>query len=228
MSEGISGRASGGQLEEKLDLTAETDAKIQQAEQLVLTNPSQLPEALALLAALEKRCRVGNDNTSLVKVCETSLKLCHQLQDEEALLSTLHSLATKRAQKTAAVRALVHTAMPWCMIEPYEPLALTQPSQIQFRNQLVRALRDITEGKLFLEKERAQLTRVLSAIQVRALQYSTEARTSFSLSLTHKHLYIYRKPKVTLRRRRISYRRCTSKPTDRSPKRTRSSSSSNK
>jgi len=162
-SEGASGAAAGGQLEEKVDLSAETDAKISQAQQLVQSG--QLREALALLAALEKKCRVGNDNASLARVCEASLKYCKEAGDEEALLTTLETLATRRSQKTSAVRALVKTAMPWCMNEPYEPIPVSGKEK-EFRDKLVVALREITDGKIFLERERAQLTRVFATIKV--------------------------------------------------------------
>ena len=62
-AEQSSGKAAGGQLEERIDLSAETSEKITQAKQLVASggSTSSLQDALALLAALEKRCRVGND-----------------------------------------------------------------------------------------------------------------------------------------------------------------------
>jgi len=164
-SAGHSGAAASGLLEDRIDLTKETDAKIQQATQLVSANSSQLTEALALLAALEKRCRVGNDNPSLVRVCETSLKLCKQAGDEATLLTTLQSLATKRSQKTSAVKALVQTALPWCVTEPYAPLTVQNAQEKQARDDLVVALREISDGKIFLERERAVLTRVLATIK---------------------------------------------------------------
>jgi 26S proteasome regulatory subunit N5 len=162
-SEGASGAASGGQLEEKVDLTAECDAKIPQAESLA--ESGQLQQALALLAGLEKKCRVGNDNASLARVCETSLQLCKDAADDEALVATLQTLATRRSQKTAAVRALVNKAIPWCLSEGYMPLEVPA-NQIEARDKLVVALREITDGKIFLEAERARLTRALATIKV--------------------------------------------------------------
>ena len=163
---GISGAAAGGQLEEKIDLSAETDAKLEQSKQLV--EAGQLPEALALLAALEKRCRVGNDNASLIRVCEASVKACHQVGDHETLVSTLNTLSTRRSQKTAAVLALVQTALPWCVQEPYTPMPVANEQEKEIRDKLVVALRDITDGKIFLERERAQLTRAWATIQEQA------------------------------------------------------------
>lgn len=164
---GNSGSASGGLLEEKVDWTAETDQKIPQAQSLATAG--QLTEALALLGNLEKKCRVGNDNASLVRVCKASLQLCSDANDTDALISTLGTLSTRRSQKTAAVRALVQTALPWCVALPYDPLPLASDEGKANRDRLVVCLRDITDGKIFLEKERAQLTRALSKIKVRAV-----------------------------------------------------------
>lgn len=164
---GISGRASGGQLEERVDLSSETDLKIGQA--TTLAESGQLSEALSLLGALEKKCRVGNDNASLVRVCETSLKLCYANKDDdashEALIHTLQSLSTRRSQKTVAIRALVQTALPWCIRDTYTPLPVNSVAEKNKRDLLVKTLLDITEGKIFLERERAQFTRALATIK---------------------------------------------------------------
>jgi 26S proteasome regulatory subunit N5 len=167
MSEVVpAGKAAGGQLEERVDLTAETDTKLEQS--ATLASAGQLKEALALLAALEKRCRVGNDTDSLVRVCEASLQYCKDAGDHETLVTTLQTLATKRSQKTKAVRAMVHKAMPWCIMGNHTPLPVTSPSEAPAREKLVEALRDISDGKLFLEAERARLTRALATIKVGA------------------------------------------------------------
>ena len=204
MPEGISGAAEGGQLEEKIDLSAETDAKLEQSQQLV--QAGQLAEALALLAALEKRCRVGNDNSSLVRVCEASLKACQQVGDHEALVSTINTLATRRSQKTAAVRALVQTALPWCVDEPYTPKSVANDQEKQIRDKLVVTLRDITDGKIFLERERAQLTRALATIKeqegdiAKAASISQEVHveTYGSLSKREKVEFILEQLRLTL------------------------------
>jgi hypothetical protein len=45
------------------------------------------------------------------------------------------------------------------------PIAV-EPSRKEARDKLVVALRDITDGKIFLEAERARLTRALATIKV--------------------------------------------------------------
>lgn len=156
-----SGAAAGGELEEKLDLSTEVDVKIEQAK--TLADSGALKEALALLTALEKRCRVGNDTTSLVKVCQAAVQHCKDCGDFESLLSILDIFSTRRSQKSAAVRAMVLLAMPW-VVEDNAPVT-TSDLSVENRDKLVVALRDITNGKLFLEAERARLTRALATIK---------------------------------------------------------------
>lgn len=203
-SEGASGTASGGQLEEKIDLSAETESKLTQSASLV--QAGQLREALALLAALEKRCRVGNDADSLVKVCEASLQYCRDASDEEALLSTLQTLATRRSQKTKAVKALVSKCIPWCLSGQYTPMEPSGDAEKEFRDKLVVALRDITDGKIFLETERARLTRALATIKEQDGDVSSAAEvlqevhveTYGSLSKRDKVEFILEQMRLTL------------------------------
>ncbi len=174
-----SGKAEGGQLEERIDLSSETESKISQAQSLISSSPTNLSSALSLLASIEKRARVGNDTPSLVKICEASLQLCKDCDDEESLIDTIKMLTSRRSQKSKAIGACVNKAIPWVVecgdesgggdgMKGYVPLAVTNDEQKKIRESLVVTLRDITDGKLFLEAERARLTRALSIIKVRS------------------------------------------------------------
>jgi 26S proteasome regulatory subunit N5 len=159
------GAAAGGELEEKVDLSKEVDTKLEQSK--TLADGGSLKESLALLAALEKKCRVGNDTTSLIKVCNASVQYCKDAGDVESLIATLETLTTRRSQKSAAIRSMVHLATPWVLLED-NVLVETEGFAGASRDKLVEKLRDITDGKLFLEAERARLTRALATIKVRA------------------------------------------------------------
>eukprot|EP00934_Nitzschia_sp_Nitz4_P001919 Nitzschia sp. Nitz4//scaffold2_size372955//340537//341983//NITZ4_000474-RA/size372955-snap-gene-0.110-mRNA-1//-1//CDS//3329546931//1919//frame0 len=199
-----SGAASGGELEEKVDLTGETDAKLEQSASLA--SSGQVSDALALLAALEKKCRVGNDTPNLVRVCEASINYCHDAGDSELLITTLQTLSTRRSQKTQAVRVLVQTAIPWCLQDQYQPVAATSTQQEEERNKLVVTLRDITDGKIFLEGERARLTRALANIKEQAGDVAAAAdilqevhvETYGSLSKKEKVEFILEQMRLTL------------------------------
>lgn len=167
-----SGNAEGGQLEDRIDLSAEATEKIAQARGLVssgASSASALQDALALLAALEKRCRVGNDTPSLVRVCEASLLLCREADDSEALLATLKTLSTRRSQKSKAVASLVSTCLPWVVDvdgDGFTPLpASGGDDAAKARDALVEELRKITDGKMYLEAERARLTRTAAVLR---------------------------------------------------------------
>lgn len=166
-----SGKAEGGLIEDKIDLSAETTEKIAQAKQLVSSggSTSALQDALALLAALEKRCRVGNDTPSLVKVCEASLELCHDANDHEALLATLKTLSTRRSQKSKAIASLVSKCLPWVVdvdTDGFTPLPIPDgEAEKKARDTLVEELRNITDGKMYLEAEQARLTRTVAILK---------------------------------------------------------------
>lgn len=219
-----SGRASGGQLEERVDLSAETATKIAQARDLVSSSSSSaspsgssasaLQDALAMLAALEKRCRLGNDVPSLVRVCEASLDLCHDVGDHEALLGTLKTLSTRRSQKTKAIAAMVHRCLPWVVdvdADGFTPLPLEEGRMggEAARDALVEELRSITDGKMYLEAERARLTRTMAIIKERKGDASGAAdvlqevhvETYGSLSKREKVEFILEQMRLTLLKR---------------------------
>jgi hypothetical protein len=230
-TEGNSGTAAGGQLEERTDFTIDTDLALAQCASLleedttsvvVTTNNNNstttvLSDVLQILYTLEKRCRIGNDPKNLVRICRTAIQACYDRKDYTTLILTLNTIATKRSQKVAAIREIVTTAIPWCIdcssnnhhltskeediaaatttttttttsattttttttTLHFTPIPITNndnnttsittiAERTQQRNDLIVCLRDLTHGKLFLERERAQLTRAYAAIQVRA------------------------------------------------------------
>jgi 26S proteasome regulatory subunit N5 len=206
-TEGNSGTASGGQLEERTDFTIETDLALAQCASLLEegstasnsnsnNNTAILSDALQILYTVEKKCRVGNDHKNLVRICRAAIQACYDLHDYTTLILTLNTIATKRSQKVAAIREIVTTAIPWCInvvdaidtgtgtgttaatttttttapsttTMHFTPIQVSNEIEKQQRNDLIVALRNITDGKLFLERERAQLTRAYAAIQVR-------------------------------------------------------------
>ena len=161
---GSSGRASGGELEEKVNLTPETDAKLEQSAQLA--SGGQLKEALAMMLALEKRCRTGNDTPNLIRVCEAAIQYCKDAGEDEMLRTTLQTLSTRRSQKQAAIKALVLKSIPFCVEGQFTPISVASETEKEARDKLVEVLREISDGKIFLEAERARLTRCMSMILV--------------------------------------------------------------
>ena len=187
-----SGKAAGGQLEERVDLSAETTEKISQATSLIETaksNPSSLPsalqDALAILSALEKKCRVGNDTPSLVNVCRTMITLCREADgsdEKEVLHATLKQLSTRRSQKSKAIAVLVETVSPWLIAEDgYTPLDSNEFATS--RHDLLTTLRNIASGKMYLEAEYARITRCLAILAEAAWRGGEEGKLSDAADL---------------------------------------------
>ena len=180
------GKASGGQLEERVDLSSETTEKISQATTLIdtakSTNPSSLPsalqDALALLSALEKKCRVGNDTPSLVQVCRTMITLCREADgssEKEVLHATLKQLSTRRSQKSKAIAVLVETVSPWLINDDgYTPRDTAEFASS--RHELLTTLRSISSGKMYLEAEYARITRCLAILAEEAWRNGEEGK----------------------------------------------------
>ena len=181
-----------GRLEEKIDLSEEASAVIQKTLEM-----SDLSEILNQLYALEKKCRLGNDTPSLVLICEHALSMVKKLgKSLEESLDCLTTLCTRRSQKTKAVTALVQAALPWIEECP------TKEEQLK----LVVSLRNITDGKIFLEAERARLTLQLSKMKEEAgdvgaaadILQEVHVETYGALSKREKIEYLLEQMRVTL------------------------------
>jgi len=158
-----------GALEERTDLSGETSTLLESISSTTDETLS-LSSSLSLLLIHEKKCRLANDAPSLVKVCKACLNLCHdRYHDHDTLLDTLKVLAGRRSQKSQVIGAMVQMCVEWVLIADGGGCELVhmdeQHGGEKAREELVIALRDITDGKIFLEAERARLTRALAIIK---------------------------------------------------------------
>ena len=114
--------------------------------------PSQLQDALTRLLALEKKTRLAADAISTNKVAIAILDLLHS-QHQYALLNTHITLLSKRrAQLQKVQETLVTHAITYL---PSLPDTAT-------KRQLIDTLRAVSAGKMFVELERARLTRMVA------------------------------------------------------------------
>lgn len=110
-----------------------------------------LQGALEVLFKAEKKARLAMIHGVTKDVALEMLKLCHEAQDWATYRSTITSLAKRRQQHSSVIGASVKAAMPLVEKTPDRAVKL----------QFVETLRTVTEGKIFLEVERARLTRTL-------------------------------------------------------------------
>ncbi|OCF42060.1 26S proteasome regulatory subunit N5 [Kwoniella heveanensis CBS 569] len=143
------------------DFTAEVKTLQPEVEQLA--KDGKLQDAVDKISALEKQTRNAADMTSTASLLTLLARLCWESSDLDLLNAQLTILSKKHGQLKEAVVRMVEEAMTWL------PALKEQKTAGQFKGgkdrwlELVKTLRDITEGKIYLELPRARLTSMLAS-----------------------------------------------------------------
>lgn len=116
-----------------------------------LGKANRVQEAVEEILALEKKCRMASDAISCSKLICKVVNMYYDIKDFDKVHEYIKILAKKRGQLKRAVSDLVALAMSWLD-------ALDRPKKIA----LIQTLCDVTEGKIFVEVERARLTKLLA------------------------------------------------------------------
>jgi 26S proteasome regulatory subunit N5 len=114
--------------------------------------------AVERLYAVEKQCRNGGDAFSTAKVVCAIAEILWAAGDLKVFLENLQIISKKRGQLKQAITAVVQKAMTFLD-------ELHGPQKLPTRMELIASLRTITEGKIYVENERARLTMTLAKIQ---------------------------------------------------------------
>merc|ERR1711936_1241794 len=128
--------------------------KIPEAKEVAKKN---LNEALEMLMALEKQTRTGADMHSTAKVLVCIVQLCFEAKNWNVLNEHIVMLTKKRSQLKQAVAKMVQECCIWVAEG-------TLPSK-EIEVELINTLRTVTEGKIYVEVERARLTHRLSKMK---------------------------------------------------------------
>ncbi|KCV67250.1 hypothetical protein H696_06328, partial [Fonticula alba] len=135
-----------------VDLSATVAAALPELEQLAKTN---FPLALEKMLELEKQTRAGEDMNSTSRVLVAIIDTCFHAGDWVSLNEYLVLLAKRRGQlKHSIVKMVQHTIA----LIPQTPDQTTKLA-------LIDTLIAITDGRIYVEVERAQLARLLAAIR---------------------------------------------------------------
>nr|CAG4643901.1 EOG090X04UV [Lepidurus arcticus] len=137
----------------EVDYSSTCDEKIPMC--LKLGSEGKVNEALDILLSLEKQTRTGTDAISTGRVLVAIVQLLYNAQQWETLLEQIVALTKRRSQLKAAVTKMVQEC---CMYVDKLP-----SKELQFR--LIDTLRNVTAGKIYVEVERARLSRRLAEIK---------------------------------------------------------------
>ncbi|KAJ3325298.1 26S proteasome non-ATPase regulatory subunit 12 [Blyttiomyces sp. JEL0837] len=135
------------------DFSAMVDVQLPEAERLA--KAGKLMEALESLNTLEKQTRTSADAPSNGRILVANVKLCFEANDWKLLGERVTLLAKKHGILKTAVAKMVQEAMT----------CIEKTPDMASKLELIETLRTVTDGKIFVEVERARLTRTLSKIR---------------------------------------------------------------
>ncbi|PSK34887.1 26S proteasome regulatory subunit rpn5 [Elsinoe australis] len=141
-----------GVLKAERDFTKEVDAAIPEAENLAKSN---VQSAIDKLLSLEKQTRQASDLPSTSRILTAIVTICKDAGDWALLNEQTQLLSKKHGQLKQAITKMVQVVMEFLDQTPNEDTKLST----------IETLRTVTEGKIFVEVERARVTRILSDIK---------------------------------------------------------------
>ncbi|ESK98113.1 26s proteasome non-atpase regulatory subunit 12 [Moniliophthora roreri MCA 2997] len=135
------------------DFTPEVNALLPEADSLA--KAGKLQEALDKLFVLEKQTRNAADLASTTKLLKAITQHAYNVRDFTQLNNAISVLSKKHGQLKAAIQAMVEQVMGWLD-------DVKEKEGTERWLELVHTLREVTEGKIFLETPRARVTLLLS------------------------------------------------------------------
>lgn len=144
---------SGKIVKMEVDYSATCDTKIPECKTLAASG--KIHDALDALLALEKQTRTGADMLSTGRVLVGIVQICREANNWPALNEHIILLAKRRSQLKQAVAKMVQECC----------LYVDQTPDKETMSKLIDTLRQVTEGKIYVEVERARLTHKLAKIK---------------------------------------------------------------
>jgi 26S proteasome regulatory subunit N5 len=143
----------GNLIKAEADYTTIVDEKLPECEKLI--QAGKLNEAIEILLQLEKQARTACDAHSTSRLLVAIVKFCYQAKNLDALNENIHLLSKRRSQLKQAVTKMVQEAFTY----------VDQIKEMDAKLKLIDTLRTVTMGKIYVEIERARLTRILATIK---------------------------------------------------------------
>jgi 26S proteasome regulatory subunit N5 len=123
-------------------------------ESIAVANEKGMDEAIVLLLALEKKCRLANDSTNLKEVCLHMVRLCRERSDWVKLNSVLAVINKRDSQNKTIIIAVTKEVLTYIDTTPTNDVKI----------ELIKALKEVVDGKIYVEGESASLHFMLSKI----------------------------------------------------------------
>ncbi|KAJ9304951.1 hypothetical protein DTO217A2_5604 [Paecilomyces variotii] len=134
------------------DFSKDADKLIPEAEALAKTD---VQAAIDKLLVLEKQARQASDLATTSRILLTIVTLSKDSGDWDLLNDQVLLLSKKHGQLKQAITKMVQKVMSF----------LDETPNMEVKLSVIETLRTVTEGKIFVEVERARVTRILSDIK---------------------------------------------------------------
>merc|ERR1719183_439512 len=119
-----------------------------------MVKASRLEEAIEDILALEKKTRTACDGLSTSKLVCAVCKLYYEANEWGKLREHIVVLAKKRGQLKRPITDMVNLGMSWLEKQTKEK-----------KVELIQTLSEVTDGKIFVEVEKARLTNLLAVMK---------------------------------------------------------------
>lgn len=162
------------------------------------TAKDDLAIAIERLTVLEKQTRQASDMNSTARVLVKICTLCQEAGNYSTLSDQIQLLSKKHGQLKGAITRMVQASIDMLEMCPTKDIKLG----------LIDTLRTVTDGKIYVEVERARLTRTLSKIkeeegdlkEAQEILTSLQVETFGSMDKREKTEYILEQVRLTLAR----------------------------
>jgi len=134
------------------DFSKDSEDTIARSDTMV--KAGRLDEAIEELLALEKKCRMASDGISTAKLICKVCNLFYENKEWAKLREHIVLLSKKRGQLKRPITDMVHLAMTWLGDLDKEK-----------KMELIDTLNEVTDGKIFVEVEKARLTKMQAEIK---------------------------------------------------------------
>lgn len=137
----------------EVDYSSNCDTKIPECKKLA--KEGKLHDALDQLLVLEKLARTGADMVSTSRILIAIVEICLETKNWSALNEHIVLLSKRRSQLKQAVTKMVQECCTYVDKTPDKETMI----------KLIETLRSVTEGKIYVEVERARLTHRLAKLK---------------------------------------------------------------
>lgn len=165
-------------------------------ESLTVATEKGIDEAVVLLLALEKKCRLGNDAVNLKEVCLQMVRLCRDKANWIKLNAVLAVINKRDGLNKSVISAVVKESESYIESLP----------NVDAKIELIKALKEVCDGKIYVEGDSAKFHFMLSKIYENRgdidaacdIIQDVHVETYGSLSKQEKAEYILEQMRVTL------------------------------